>query len=86
MAARTVAPVVRKGPRTAAPRLVSAMAALTEEPTVAPKDLPTVELTPAPLTVGRTVALAGTPEVGDPGAGDRAAAGRAPGSPALRSR
>jgi hypothetical protein len=84
MAARTVAPV-EKDLRTAAPRLVSAMAALTEEPTVVPKDLLMVELTPAPLTAGRTVALAGIPE-GDPGVGDRAAAGRAPGSPALRSR
>ena len=78
--------MVRKGLRTAAPRLVSAMAALMEEPTAEPKGRRTVAPHKARPMAVLTAAPKGTPEVGDPGAGDRVAAGRAPGSPALCTR
>jgi hypothetical protein len=67
-------------------RLRPAMVAQTVVPTVVPR----VRLTVAPRRVRRTVALtavpAGTSQVDEPGAGERVAAGRAPGSPALCGR
>ncbi len=66
------------------------LAVLTVVPMVVPKDLLTVGLSrtrpTAVLTVAPTVGPAGAPEVGEYGVGDRAAARRAPGSPALCSR
>jgi hypothetical protein len=70
--------------RTLVPRLVRVMAALTQVPTAAPKDLPTVVPIRARPMVEPTAVRSGVPDVGYLAAGDRAATGRAPGSPALR--
>jgi len=78
-----------KGLLTVVRRLVSVMAVLTEVLGAVPRDLLMAAPTRTRPTVARTVAPtvgpAGAPEVGEYGAGGRAAAGRAPGSPALCS-
>ncbi|GAA1618579.1 hypothetical protein GCM10009744_01490 [Kribbella alba] len=85
-AVRTVVPVIaaRTVVLTAVPRLVRVMAARTQVPTAAPKDLPTVVPIRARPMVEPTAVRGGAPDIGYLAAGDRAATGRAPGSPAVR--
>jgi hypothetical protein len=74
--------------RMVARRRVALTAAPTEVPGADRRDLLTVELIrtrpTAGLTVAPTVGPAGAPAVGEDCVEDRAAAGRTPGSPALR--
>jgi hypothetical protein len=67
-------------------RRVPVMAALMVVPTVVLRDLRTVVLRRVRPTVALTAVPTGTSQVDEPGAGERVAAGRAPGSPALRGR
>jgi hypothetical protein len=89
MAALTVVPTVvpvARVLRTAAQSAAVLMVALTEVPTVEPRALLMVVLRRVRPMVALTAVPTGTSQVDEPGAGERVAAGRAPGSPALCGR